>query len=524
MASVPNDMRDSLISAFRNTICQKMEFTPFPHQAQWWAASDGLYLTDIEAGGGDMAMEVRVGPKNEDVKYWRVLQRPEGRARVIADLGSFKSGKSKGSGMWAASFAAVPNARVQIIGLEYDTCSPEFEYIVEALLSEQGMGLKYSSLQNRPRDGRMYLDLPNGARFEARSWERKDSLKGKEIDCYLYAEAYQLPGLESYTDFSQNLQKRHGYAIFATTPDRPWVQAFHERGHGSPEFPDWYCICGVERQQNPYTYDQASRDKDDPDKGGLMTREKYAIAWLGQLGSYVGRVYNYQRGQRQFTRGSHPYLWRSDTSSETFSDLRLPSHYEIIGGADTGAFTSGLLTAIDEDGNMFVLAEFPNYGYKADGKPDVDEGLTIAGWAAWIRTERAKINAGSNYWADANSQWKNELRNHGVHLLGNSTTRETRVTVLREYFAQGKIFFAPWLKILPYELENARWPEEATSAGKYERIKHNDHTLDPLEHIASKRPRGRMSIVPESKYGTFIAEQMAQQGAKIRGNKDPHLG
>jgi hypothetical protein len=520
MASIPVELRDSLITNFRNTICIKMEIIPFPHQAQWWAASDGMYLTDSPAGGGDMAMQVQVG--KDEYAYWRLLPRPEGRARVIADLGSFKSGKSFGSGIWASAFAAVPNARVQIIGLEYDTCSPEFEYIVEALLSERGMGLKYSSLQNRPRDGRMYLDLPNGARFEARSWERKDSLKGKEIDCYLYAEAYQLPGLESYTDFSQNLQKRSGYAVFATTPDRPWVQAFHERGHGDPAFPDWYCICGVTREQNPYTFDKTARDKDDPDKGGLMTREKYAIAWLGQLGSYVGRVYNYQRGQRVFTRGSHPHIWKSDTTTETFADLRLPSHWEIIGGADTGAFTSGLLVGFDEDGNLFVLAEFPNYAYKADGKPEVDEGLTIAGWAAWIRSERAKLHNGTTYWADSNSQWKNELRNHGVHLFGNSTTRETRVSILREYFAQGKIFFAPWLKILPYELENARWPEEASALGKFERIKHNDHTLDPLEHIASKRPRGRLAIEPKSTYGTFIESQMAAQGVKIRKERDQH--
>src|SRR3990167_11379644 len=97
------------------------------------------------------------------------------------------------------------------------------------------MGLKADSLQNRPRDGKMWMDLANGCRFEARSWERKDTLKGKEIDLYLYCEAYQLPGLECFTDFSQNLRARDGYAVFATTPDRPWVKELHDRSHSGEE-------------------------------------------------------------------------------------------------------------------------------------------------------------------------------------------------------------------------------------------------------------------------------------------------
>lgn len=520
-SSVPVELRDQLILSMRHQICKKMDFIPFPHQADWWAASDGLVLTDQEPEPGDLATIVKVGKEENHVEMRKLLPRPGGRARVIADLGAFKSGKSKGSGMWAASFAAVPNARVQIIGLEYDTCSPEFEYIVEALLSEQGLGLKYSSLQNRPRDGRMYLDMPNGARFEARSWERKDSLKGKEIDCYLYAEAYQLPGLEAYTDFSQNLQRRAGYAIFATTPDRPWVQAFHERGHGHEGFPDWYCVCGVERNQNPYTFDQSAMDKDDPSKGGLMTKEKFAIAWQGKLGSYVGRVYNYQKGSRMFSRGSHPHLWRNDTTTETLDDLRIPANWEVVGGCDTGSFTSGLLMGFDSDGNAYVLAEFPNYSYKADGKPEVKDDLTIAGWAGWISNQRMRFDNHNTYWADGNSQWKRELQNHSVILLSNTTPRETRVSIAREYFENKRIYLAPWLRVLPYELENARWPEEASAIGKFERIKHNDHTLDPLEHILSKRPQAKMSK-ESKKFDTFIAEQMAAQQAQKFTIKDNH--
>ena len=302
---LPNDVRDEVITAFRHRICQTCGIAPWRHQAEWWAASDGARLLEVEAADG-MEVQVPTHGQEWETKTYALAPRPSGRARVLADLGAFKVGKSFGAGVWASAFAAVPNGRVQLIGLEYDICVPEFEYICETLLSDRGMGLKYASLQNRPRDGRMWLDFPNGARFEARSWERKDTLKGKEIDCYIYCEAYMLPGLECYTSFSQNLRARNGYAVFATTPDRQWVKELHEAAHsGKPEFHNWHCTCNVHASANPHTFDANVMERDK----SLMTREKYQIHYLGQLGDFVGQVFEFQRGQRVFTTTSHPNLW-----------------------------------------------------------------------------------------------------------------------------------------------------------------------------------------------------------------------
>jgi hypothetical protein len=67
------------------------------------------------------------------------------------------------------------------------------------------------------------------------------------------------------------------------------------------------------------------------------------------------------------------------------------------------------------------------------------------------------------------------------------------------------------LSILPFELENACWPEEASAAGKFARVKDRDHTLDCLEHILSKRPHGSIARAPqaprtwlEANYGKHI--------------------
>lgn len=480
-AHIPNDLRDQLISAFRERICERLEVAPFLHQRTVWAASDGLELTGIEDPNG---LPVRLEDGN--IARVGVQPRPTGRARFLADLGAFKIGKSYGAALWGAGFACVPGAKVSLVGLEYNICEPEFSYLAEFLLSARGMGLKYKSFTNRPRSGDMYLELENGAVFECRSWERKESLKGKENDAYIYCEAYQLPGIECFTSFSQNLRARRGYAYFATTPDRPWIKLLHELGHGND--PEWHCTCSVGAEANPFTFDAQAKERD----LRLMTREKYEIHYNGQMGDFVGRVFNYSRGQRLFDRGTHPFLFKGDGSNgESLREsLLLPDGWEVVGGADTGTFYSALLVAFSPEGEAFVIDEFPNYRYIA-GTPERDEQLTIPKWARGISNRSLQLKGRTAFWADANSQFKGELKNYGVHLLPAKVPVEARTEITREYFEHGRIWLAPWLDVLPFELENASWPDEASLSGKFSRVKDRDHTLDPLEHILARRPFGR---------------------------------
>jgi hypothetical protein len=496
---VPNALRDELISSFREAVGLQYGCVPFAHQREVFAASDGLLLEDTPDPDGLSLMipSLAVLPNDlvEDEVVingfpWAIVRRgtctrPNGRAKILADLGSFKIGKSFGAALWASGFAAVPGARVSLVGHEYDMCEPEFNYLVEFLLSERGMNLKATSLQNRPRDGKMWMDLPNGARYEAKSWERKDSLKGKEIDAYLYCEAYQLPGIECFTDFSQNLRVRQGYAYFATTPDRPWVKILHEAGHGAnPETLDWHCTCSVGAEVNPYSFDQKAKDRDKT----LMTREKFAIHYEGRMGDFVGKVYPYQVGEKEFNAGTHPDLFRAGVTSPL--TLSIPQHWDVVGGADTGTFYSSVCVAFDPDGNAFVIGEYPNYTYVGQ-KPDRDESVTIPGWAREVSRGFQRHGGRLGLWADPNTQFKGELLNYGITLLPQRVPVETRTEIAREYFQHNRIFLAPWLKVLPFELENAEWPAEASATGSFKRVKDRDHTLDCLEHILARRPYGR---------------------------------
>lgn len=487
---IPNDIRDQIASLFREKVCQSMDVAPFLHQREVWAASDGLELTGLEDPNG---LSIRLDTGN--IIRAGTRPRPNGRARFLSDLGAFKIGKSFGAALWASGFAAVPGARINLVGLEYDICEPEFSYLCEFLLSERGMNIKADSLQNRPRDGKMYLDLSNGAQFVARSWERKDSLKGKEIDAYIYCEAYQLPGLECFTSFSQNLRARKGYAYFATTPDRPWVKQLHELGHGFD--PEWHCTCSVGAEVNPYTFDAVSKKRDVT----LMTREKFEIHYNGRMGDFVGRVFQFQRGQNVFTAETHPELFAGKATDP--ANLTVPAGWEIVNGADTGTHYSALTVAFDPDGNAFVLDEYPNYRYVA-GSPERDETITIPQWAGGVTRRITGLGGRGVFWADPNGQFKTELRNYGMVLQPQKIPVEARTEITREYFEHKRIWIAPWVTTLPFELENASWPEEASSSGKFARVKDRDHTLDCLEHILARRPFGRNRPV-EASTGSWAA-------------------
>lgn len=324
--------RDAMVAGFRRQVMTTVGILPFPSQAEWQLASEGWTLAPDAPVPGDryqdvLTVETMVGPGQlivpdshriiNAIPCVTVRRKIEPRlgtgetAHIVAALEAFKAGKSYWTALWTAGFACLPDARVHLVGAEYATAEPEFNYLIDMLCSERGMNMRYTKLHNDTRAGRMILKLRTGAEFQVKSWERKEGLKGKKIVAYVYCEAYQLPGLEVYTSLSQNLREQHGYALFPTTPDRPWVGIFHDYGHGQD--PYWHCTCGVDARENPYTYDQKARDRDDPTKNGIMTKERYAIAWCGQLGTFVGHVYSWLRSDqsRYFTPTTHPTLWRS---------------------------------------------------------------------------------------------------------------------------------------------------------------------------------------------------------------------
>ena len=304
-----NARRHALVAAYRRQVIEKYAITWFPHQADWMLASEGWTLT-TEAPTGPRDPQTLVMLEDESIEPRRLIPRSDGPAHALVDLAAFKSGKSWSTSLFASGFAGVEDAAVDLIGMEYDTSEPEFNYLCEFLLSERGMNLPVTSYRNSKKMGAMWIELENGARFECKSYRasrKSDSMKGKTRDLYCFCEAYQLPGLHVYSHVSQNLRQRDGFAVFTTTPDRAWVRELHAKGHGAD--PYWHCTCDIDASCNPFTFDQAARDRDDPDKGGLMTRERFAVAWKGAVNRHIGAVYDYEQDAQMFSPLNYPQLW-----------------------------------------------------------------------------------------------------------------------------------------------------------------------------------------------------------------------
>lgn len=204
--------------------------------------------------------------------------------------------------------------------------------------------------------------------------------------------------------------------------------------------------------------------------------------------------------------------------------LPLPSDWEIICGFDTGAFMGAAFGIIPPDSpDILITDEFPNYRYVSGDIERLD--LSDPEWAKIVlsayrqyRPRDTKLRG----WVDQNSQFKRELHHYHIHLQSNKKHLELRVEILREYTQAKRIFLAPWLKVLPYEMELAKWPDEHTSAGQFVRLKKNDHLLDCVEHITSRRPRSKALIEPKKE--SFLERYLRENKWSRTVVGDPHLG
>ena len=521
MAYLGWEKRDEIAPRIRRQLWDKLGMAPFPHQAKIWAALEGYDLTEVPGEGMSIMLPDRTLSS-------RVLQpRVGGPARFAADLAAFKAGKSFGGAMFVAPELCIPGVSWDLVGAEYTACEPEFGYILDALFSEKGFNLPLKkpnhpgiyavSIQNRPRAGVMVCRLSNGSQVEARSYERKEGLKGKKRDGYLGCEVYQLPGIVWFTDIKQNLQELNGKMISCTTPDSAWLEIYHELG-ADPELPEWFCISGVSREENPETYSEHVKETDRK----IMTREKHAIAHDGVLGQYVGSCYSYQRGQRVFTTETHPHLWKNLEAGSTRENCRIPLNWQIVGGGDTGSKYSSVVAAFssDEKPHLFFLDELANYRYVAT-ELEQDETMTLSNWYEGSRQRSLYWGGDGSFWVDHNSQMKIDASiSSGMTLLPARVGPEARTEIFREYFQHDRVWIAPWLEILPYEIEMARYPPKETSTGVWRRIKEKDHTLDPAEHIAAQRGRG--SKVKAAKKTTAIEKLLGLGPPRSEGRVDPH--
>ena len=204
----------------------------------------------------------------------------------------------------------------------------------------------------------------------------------------------------------------------------------------------------------------------------------------------------------------------------------LPPAWTLLTGLDTGTYLSACFVLFPPEPahTAFVIAEFPNYRY-VGGELEL-LGLSIPEWSRALVAAYHLFHPGRTRltaFCDENSQFKTELAHYGIALHGNRRKLELRVEIAREYFANRRVWLAPWLSVLPYELELAQWPPATSSAGRFERLKEHDHTLDTIEHVLSRRPRHKSMVQEntESLIDQHLREHRWRDGFS---KADPHLG
>lgn len=200
---------------------------------------------------------------------------------------------------------------------------------------------------------------------------------------------------------------------------------------------------------------------------------------------------------------------------------------QFYAGADTGTYMGGLIAGIDPDYNLFAFEEFPNYRYTGDGTIELT-GMTVGEWFKDFGT-RLRYYTGqrrNSAWVDANTTFKTEVA-HGVSFRMNKKHLELRTEITREYLRNGRIHLMPWLQALPYEMEEASYPEqESAGSGRMVREKFKDHILDCLEHICSRRPHPDFSetLKPKKTGIHALIEQQKMLKGMTGAPHDVHLG
>ncbi len=193
-----------------------------------------------------------------------------------------------------------------------------------------------------------------------------------------------------------------------------------------------------------------------------------------------------------------------------------------MGGGDTGSKYSSVVAAFSDDSepHLFFLDELSNYRYVAT-EIEQDETMTLSNWYDGSKKMSLRWGGNGTFWVDHNSQMKIDASiSSGMTLLPARVGPEARTEILREYFQNDRVWFAPWLEILPYEIEMAKYPPKETSTGVWRRIKEKDHTLDPAEHIAAQRGRGHKAKKVVHK--TAIEKLLGLGPPKNQNARDPH--
>lgn len=149
-------------------------------------------------------------------------------AKIRVYSGGSRAGKSMWGGYEFVPLVLSPDTRLWIVAPEYEQGRKEFEYILEAVETDEvrkdwGAMLKGGRIRNNPKNGDMELRLKWGDAGDSfvrvKSAERKKSLLSESLDGVMVCEASQINRVVWSRYLQMRLTDRRGIAIFPSSPD-----------------------------------------------------------------------------------------------------------------------------------------------------------------------------------------------------------------------------------------------------------------------------------------------------------------
>lgn len=162
-------------------------------------------------------------------------------AKIRVFSGGARAGKSRWAGYEMLPILLTPDARIWIVAPEYEQARKEFEYIANAVETDEirkhwGPMLKAGRIRNSPQQGDMTIELRWGSGVgesfvRVKSAKIKDSLLSEELDCICVVEASVVPDGIWSRQLQMRLTTRGGIAIFPSTPDGlGWYNELYQAG------------------------------------------------------------------------------------------------------------------------------------------------------------------------------------------------------------------------------------------------------------------------------------------------------
>jgi hypothetical protein len=413
----------------------------------------------------------------------------------LAQMRVFSGGARAGKSLWAAHEMIPPllspNVRMWLVGPEYEQCLKEFEYILEAVETDEirrdwAPMLQAGRIRNSPKSGDMEIVLKwQGAgdsfvKVKSVEREARGALLSEELDLVTVVEASVVKERIWSRFLQMRLTTRNGVALFPSTPDGTnWFNELYLRGLSGKS--GVYSI-NADSRMNPTMSLENLATWTHPDS---MSDEDFEEQVRGRPTPPHGRVY------KDFSRDLHVDTWRGDWPKESWRRAR---------SFDFGYKDPYVVLWASFDGDTFYvyrefyrslhltsqvvkhIADVEGWEHRLDEVGDV----TLEGEAGRLEA----IELGSV--ADHDASQRAELRRAGISTRRARKEVDAGIRTLSDFLRlQGngcpRIYIHPRCANLIRELESYQWGKD----GKPKRHQ-DDHAVDALRYLVhTLGPRNR---------------------------------